>query len=1004
MDIDGFLKKVPYEDFYRQNLEVSEERGSELRARCPFHPDEEPSLWVNKTTGLWHCFGCNAEGNVIQFVEKIQGCSFKDALKFLSTLYRIPLEKFERERPKIDSKLIETYVKNLFAEKQKNIISFLQEQKGLTLETIKRFQLGWDNYRITIPIYDENHLIVNFRRYSIESNQKKMISHSIRRVIDGKTVVQRYGEWRIFGIEEIKKRAKDLILICEGEWDKIIASQNGFLAITGTTGAGTFKEKAIELFKNREVVIIYDVDLAGKLGAENVCQLLSKVAKNIRKVKLPLSGTAVENDLSDYFLKLNKTKEDLSKLIEETPYFILHEEIKEKKGKVIPLSSFLQIDETSFIDKQVSVPIEISGETSEAFHAITKFKVDYCKRKEAGLCSQCTYPFTIEPGAKEFIESCMSDDAKVLGMLRAKACPFGQKPQIKILEKCTVREFFATQRVKRFLSRIGSEEELEHAGNLMERKIFFISDKPVKPGNYTAIGWIKTNPKTQQICFLAEKLKPLEEEFESFKLDDSSRADLKIFQKLSIKRKIKIIANQVLRLRKRENLILGILLTYFSPLQIYFNGENMRGWLNLLILGDSGTGKTAAVTRLGDFIGVGEIISGLTASRTGITYGLREFKGKGWQIKIGRFPANTKKILFIDELQYLKPEEIRTLGKGMEEGFITVDRIADHGSFDSRTRFIALANPKDDKTMDEHMFGCESLKKLFDTAITRRFDLALFTSHTDIRNIEDLNVNIKDLNSGECPITEQIIRNCVFWVWTRKVNQIKFLPQAIERILTRTIELSYLFGDAQDIPLVAPGDFRNKLARLSTAFAAFSISSDENMKKIIVQPTHVDFIADFIRDIYSGEKCGLLEYSEIYLHKIQMEDYTEIKKILEEKKESEKYGTTLEIIEESNLSKIEELLYTLKVNNFIRREDLAEQIGISIRSVSSYISLLRKFNLIDSRKEGYFKKPKFVKFLRKLARDEKTSLRITGRRRKEIPEDENNSDENYDDPDNIFGY
>ena len=34
--------------------------GKNYKARCPFHPDDTPSLMVSPEKGLWHCFGCGA--------------------------------------------------------------------------------------------------------------------------------------------------------------------------------------------------------------------------------------------------------------------------------------------------------------------------------------------------------------------------------------------------------------------------------------------------------------------------------------------------------------------------------------------------------------------------------------------------------------------------------------------------------------------------------------------------------------------------------------------------------------------------------------------------------------------------------------------------------------------------------------------------------------------------------------------------------------------------------
>jgi DNA primase len=54
-----------------------------LKARCPFHDDREPSLLVDERDGHFHCFGCGAHGDVIDFVMRRDGVSFAEACRRL---------------------------------------------------------------------------------------------------------------------------------------------------------------------------------------------------------------------------------------------------------------------------------------------------------------------------------------------------------------------------------------------------------------------------------------------------------------------------------------------------------------------------------------------------------------------------------------------------------------------------------------------------------------------------------------------------------------------------------------------------------------------------------------------------------------------------------------------------------------------------------------------------------------------------------------------------------
>lgn len=58
-------------------------KGGDLIGLCPFHEDHNPSLHVTPSTRLWRCVSCHATGNVIQFVQRYDGVSFRHAIELL---------------------------------------------------------------------------------------------------------------------------------------------------------------------------------------------------------------------------------------------------------------------------------------------------------------------------------------------------------------------------------------------------------------------------------------------------------------------------------------------------------------------------------------------------------------------------------------------------------------------------------------------------------------------------------------------------------------------------------------------------------------------------------------------------------------------------------------------------------------------------------------------------------------------------------------------------------
>jgi DNA primase len=67
---------------YGVKLSKTSHNGS-YTGLCPWHDDHNPSLSVDETKGLFHCFGCDAKGDIIELVRKMEGVSFREALKKL---------------------------------------------------------------------------------------------------------------------------------------------------------------------------------------------------------------------------------------------------------------------------------------------------------------------------------------------------------------------------------------------------------------------------------------------------------------------------------------------------------------------------------------------------------------------------------------------------------------------------------------------------------------------------------------------------------------------------------------------------------------------------------------------------------------------------------------------------------------------------------------------------------------------------------------------------------
>jgi DNA primase len=77
--------------------------GGSLKGLCPFHEERSPSFHVTPAKGLYHCFGCQVGGDVIDFLERIEHLTFQEAVEKLAARFGIELRYEEsgsgRQRP-----------------------------------------------------------------------------------------------------------------------------------------------------------------------------------------------------------------------------------------------------------------------------------------------------------------------------------------------------------------------------------------------------------------------------------------------------------------------------------------------------------------------------------------------------------------------------------------------------------------------------------------------------------------------------------------------------------------------------------------------------------------------------------------------------------------------------------------------------------------------------------------------------------------------------------------
>lgn len=229
--------------------------------------------------------------------------------------------------------------------------------RGIPDMQIDMHLLGWTGRRIAIPIYNSNNELVFFR-FAKDPESKG----------SGPKMMSMRGSYvELYGWEEIGRRPR-YVIICEGEFDRLVLEANGFIAVTSTGGAATFTEEwAVEFAGISEVYICYDQDSAGRRGALKVGLMIP----HAKLVTLP-AEVGDGGDVTDYFVRLGKTREDLITLLKEAAPVpprpepvISYDPPKSKTQKSVDRTRIDRIKETTSIVDLVGryVKLSMSGST-----------------------------------------------------------------------------------------------------------------------------------------------------------------------------------------------------------------------------------------------------------------------------------------------------------------------------------------------------------------------------------------------------------------------------------------------------------------------------------------------------------------------------------------------------------------------------------------------------------------------------------------------------------------
>lgn len=327
---------------------------------CPFHDDHSPSFSVSVQKQIYKCFSCNNGGDVISFYQKINHLpKYRDALFKLAATYNIvtnepSVQQYQYTKQLQCNELCQNYWKNTLVSKEGQTAFAYLQKRGLTVETINRYNLGYAHDATSILAYlkrcgyDEvwlekegylnkkNTFFFTKRIMFPITDQRGVVGFSGRvltNVTKYKYLLSVEKPWfqknqLFYGItqaQEAIQQYKKVILV-EGQMDAISLSQCGFPYALALMGLNLTKAHLRLLCAWKSTVILYlDNDTQGMIAGYKMVAACLKVKLDVRIV-------------------VNETTKDASALLAEQKTDVLKAQLQDPKPALLFLIERLKLD------------------------------------------------------------------------------------------------------------------------------------------------------------------------------------------------------------------------------------------------------------------------------------------------------------------------------------------------------------------------------------------------------------------------------------------------------------------------------------------------------------------------------------------------------------------------------------------------------------------------------------------------------------------------------------
>ena len=306
-EIEAIKEAVSIAEIIGEKIKLTP-AGNYQKGLCPFHHEKSPSFFVNDALGFYKCFGCGETGDVLDFLQKYESLTFREALEMLAqragiTLSNKTFDKDEALRQRLLELMEEAtlyYQDNLAKNPACQAVREYLEKRKTFPSTVKLFRLGaaeagwqglcdhlskkkfsraeiiasgmgiennsgrlFDRFRgrLMFPLKNHRGKIVGFSGRMIAGDEKKEAKY----MNTPETLIYHKGKM-LYGLhelgQEIKKQKE--MLIVEGEFDMLSSYQAGIDYVCAIKGSALTDDHAKLISRYvKKVILALDADRAG---------------------------------------------------------------------------------------------------------------------------------------------------------------------------------------------------------------------------------------------------------------------------------------------------------------------------------------------------------------------------------------------------------------------------------------------------------------------------------------------------------------------------------------------------------------------------------------------------------------------------------------------------------------------------------------------------------------------------------------------------------------------